>query len=474
MCWFGFLFMVGSERDSAVMLPLRLQKDLLTRNWTNSGNGPPKPGFTVIRRQPAPANVCATHAIAGVGIPMETVQRTRPLPRDELTIVGARALLPNGALEEASVRLEGGRIVECTGDAGKLGTLWMDGRDLLLLPGIVDLHGDAFEHSLMPRSGVRFPVRLALEEVDRQLLGNGITTAFHGITWSWEPGLRGRDTVIEVIDALEAIAPRLGCDTRVHLRHELHNLDAEDEILQWLADSRIGLLALNDHLEMIQGRLDRAEKVSQYAERSGLTAGAYRDLVERVGARTPQVADSVSRLCRAASAGGLPMASHEDETPEMRRHYRALGAGICEFPCNAETAREAMAAGESVVLGSPNVLRGRSHDGRLSAGEAIAGGLCSVLASDYYYPALLGAPFFLSDRGLCDFATAWRLVSEGPARAAGLADRGILAPGQRADLLLVDARDALMPRVVATIVAGRVVQTQGTGMLERLGTAART
>lgn len=399
---------------------------------------------------------------------MTTAQPIAPPPRDEFAVTGARALLPDGTLEEAVVHIGGGRIAECTAGVDR-SVPQVDGRGLLLLPGIVDLHGDAFEHTLMPRSGVRFPVGLALAEVDRQLLANGITTAFHGITWSWEPGLRGRDTVVEVIDAVEAMAPRLGCDTRVHLRHELHNLDAEEEILQWLAEGRIGLLALNDHLEMIQGRLARAEKVSQYAERSGLDAGAYRKLVERVAARTPQVAGSVARLCRAAVAARLPVASHDDETPGMRLHYRTLGAAICEFPCNAETAREAVAAGESVVLGSPNVLRGRSHDGRLSARDAIASGLCTALASDYYYPALPSAPFYLSELGLCDFATAWRLVSAGPARAAGLTDRGSLAPGQRADLLLVDARDVLAPRVTATFVAGRMVQAQGADMPGRLG-----
>ena len=30
----------------------------------------------------------------------------------------------------------------------------------------------------------------ALAAVDRQLVANGITTAFHGLTVSWEPGLR--------------------------------------------------------------------------------------------------------------------------------------------------------------------------------------------------------------------------------------------------------------------------------------------
>ncbi len=62
---------------------------------------------------------------------------------------------------------------------------------LLVLPGIIDIHGDAFERQMMPRPGVDFPIDVALFESDRQAIANGITTVFHGVTWSWEPGPPG-------------------------------------------------------------------------------------------------------------------------------------------------------------------------------------------------------------------------------------------------------------------------------------------
>ncbi len=65
-----------------------------------------------------------------------------------------------------------------------------DATGLLVLPGIVDIHGDAFERQLQPRPGVDFPADIALADTESQLLANGITTAFHGVTLSWEPGLR--------------------------------------------------------------------------------------------------------------------------------------------------------------------------------------------------------------------------------------------------------------------------------------------
>ena len=87
----------------------------------------------------------------------------------------------------------------------------------------------------------------------------------------------------------------------------------------------------------------------------------------------------------------------------------------------------------------------------------IAKGLCSVLASDYYYPAPLLAPFRLAADGVLPLAEAWDLVSSAPARAAGLSDRGTLIDGQRADILLVDDQSPLRPRVVGVIARGRLV-----------------
>lgn len=377
--------------------------------------------------------------------------------RRPLELRGVRALLPERGLVTTGLTITDG-VIAGADAPGVAACDVIEGAGLLALPGIVDLHGDAFEHLLMPRSGVAFPVAVALAEVDRQLLANGITTAYHGITYSWEPGLRGRETVVQVLDGLERYGDRLGCDTHVHLRHELHNVAAEQEIRGWIRAGRIGLLALNDHLAMIQGRLDRAEKLSEYAERSGLDADAYRALVERVAAAAPgEVAGTTERLCGDAVAAGIPIASHDDETPALRRHYRALGSTVCEFPCNPGTAREAVAHDETVVLGAPNVLRGGSHDARLHATDAIRAGLCNVLASDYYYPAAVHAAFQLARDDVLDLAAAWDLVSAGPARAAGFADRGTLAPGQRADIVLVEPDSPLGPRVVATLVGGALV-----------------
>ena len=140
-----------------------------------------------------------------------------------------------------------------------------------------------------------------------------------------------------------------------------------------------------------------------------------------------------------------------------RRRFRDLGARIAEFPLSRETAGEARAAGEDVVLGTPNVLRGKSHINAMRATEAVAEGLCTILASDYYYPAPLQAAFRLAEEGRHGIAQAWDLVAANPARAARLGDRGTLAPGKRADVILVSPGSGVHPpQVVATITGGRL------------------
>src|SRR5882672_12570371 len=131
----------------------------------------------------------------------------------DIRIEGGRVLVGD-RFEETTVCAGDGVIDAVGGERSAAGTI--DARGLMVLPGIVDLHGDAFERQLMPRPGVHFPPVPALVETDRQLLANGITTAYHGLTLSWEPGLRGAEAARDFLAALAAVRPHLGCDTRLH------------------------------------------------------------------------------------------------------------------------------------------------------------------------------------------------------------------------------------------------------------------
>ena len=372
----------------------------------------------------------------------------------DIFVEGGRALLGE-EFADASLRTSG-RDVDAIGTDQARGALAIDARRLLVLPGIVDLHGDAFERQMMPRPGVDFPVDVALVDSDRQAIANGITTVFHATTWSWEPGLRSGDNARRLLEAIESLRPQLAADTRFHLRHETYNLDAEAEIVQWLSERRIDLFAFNDHMDATVADAAKPRKRNRMVERTGLSDQAFDALVQRVLARAHDVPASVARLAEAARAADVKMLSHDDNSPEMRRAFRAQGVAIAEFPVNEATAREAVAAGDFIVFGAPNVVRGGSHTGWTKASDMIAKGLCSVLASDYYYPAQLLAAFRLAVDGVLPLAQAWQLISSAPAQAAGLADRGNLAPGHRADIILVDDEIPLRPRIVAVIAGGRL------------------
>jgi alpha-D-ribose 1-methylphosphonate 5-triphosphate diphosphatase len=364
-------------------------------------------------------------------------------------IRGGRVMLPDGDLADTDLRFDGDVIADIGNATGRC----LDAAGLLVVPGIVDIHGDAFERQLMPRPKVSFPVDIALMDTDRQLLANGITTAFHGITCSWEGGLRGTKQATSLIDSISGDELPLGADHRVHLRFETHHLDAVEQVLEWIDTGLVDFLAFNDHLSHIQEKTGNGGLV-KYAERSGISEAEFRTLLAQTATRSDEVPAAIVRIATHARAASLALASHDDDTEAQRHWFHAQGCHVSEFPRTEAALQSARALGNHVILGAPNVMRGGSHCKAIGAADTVARGLCDVLASDYYYPALAGAPFRLARDGVADLADAWKLVSRNPARAAGLTDRGDIAPGQRADLVLIDDSDPRMPTVQAVVVAG--------------------
>ena len=373
----------------------------------------------------------------------------------DILIEGGKALVGN-ALEDAVIRIADGDIADVSSRSGTA-SVHLNSRDLIALPGIVDMHGDAFERQMMPRPGVDFPIDVALVDSDRQAIANGITTVFHATTWSWEPGLRGTENAHRLLNAIEDMRPQLSADTRFHLRQETFNLDAEPTIAEWLAAGRVDLLAFNDHMHMTAASMNNPKKRARMVERSGLSESEFDALAEHVMAGADKVPASIARLAAIGRDNDVPLLSHDDESPEQRAHFRSLGIEVAEFPINEATARAAIEGGDFTVFGAPNVVRGGSHTGWTSAAEMVSKGLCSILASDYYYPAPLLAAFRLAADNVLPLPQAWELVSGAPAVATGLHDRGHIAPGKRADIILVDARTPLRPQVVAVIAGGRMV-----------------
>ncbi|MEM7377360.1 MAG: alpha-D-ribose 1-methylphosphonate 5-triphosphate diphosphatase [Pseudomonadota bacterium] len=372
--------------------------------------------------------------------------------RDKAWVLHAGAVLDGGRFREKALCFDCGRVAETP----HTDALSFDADGLVIVPGMVDVHGDAFERNIAPRPGVHFDLDAALIETDRQLVSNGITTAYLAVTVSWEPGLRSLATAVELMSALERVRSRLVADVRVQFRWEITATSAVEPVCDWLSMEPTPTLAFNDHFTNLLGKPREVTMLPQYAARSGLSPEAYRAHLDDVISQGDAIDRAVARIAGVARHCGVPMFAHDEASIDMRRQYRALGVGVCEFPLTVDTAREARAHGEAVVLGAPNVVRGGSHTGAVHAGDAIADGLCTVLSTDYYYPALFGAAATLASTDLTRLAEAWSLVSRNAAAAVNLVDRGTLALGQRADAIALNWT-ADGPSINAVFVRGRPV-----------------
>lgn len=327
-----------------------------------------------------------------------------------------------------------------------------------LLPGIIDAHGDAFEREISPRSGSSFPLDLAIASNDQALVGAGITTFYFSITDGFEPGMRSRQTVRNLINQIEEQRARLKCDTRIHIRHEQVNTADHAELVDWLGGGRIDLLSLNNHLP----EPGDARKVQRFktsiSRRLKMSDQELDQFIAQLQAKRAEGEEQITRLAALARAQGIPLASHDDATQEDVERALTLGVSIAEFPMSLEVAQRLRGNGVAVLVGAPNLVRGGSHVGALSASDAISASCVNLLCSDYHYASLFRAPFVAAEQGLCSFAQAWSLVSTEPAKALGIADKtGAIAQGMDADLLLLDSLDGSPLSLRGVWVKGRQV-----------------
>ena len=371
-----------------------------------------------------------------------------------LAYVGGDILLPDGVLDDTAILIDDGVIV-AIGEPVPPRTREVRLDRQLILPGIVDLHGDAVERALCPRPGVHLPLAMALRENDAALIANGITTSYCSITDSFEPGLRGRGVVRAFVEALTG-PERIGlaCQTLVHLRHEVCLTEGHDELVEWLATGRIHLLSTADHLSEADDHVKLGRFLSGIRRRISTSDAEIDRIIAAALAARPLGREQCAELASIAVGLGIPLASHDDESMASVDAGVARGVRICEFPASLPVARYARARGQAVLLGAPNYVRGGSHVGWMGVAEALAGDALDCLCSDYHYPSVFHAPFRMAAIGARSLAAAWALVSDAPARAAGLDGRkGRIAPGYDADLLVVDA-SAEVPRLAAVVAGG--------------------
>lgn len=368
-----------------------------------------------------------------------------------LRLVGAQ-ILRDGEMQRRSLAIAGGRITK-----GPLPEVDMAG--FYLMPGIIDLHGDAFERHIAPRPSAPFDLVQGLASADREAAANGVTTAFFAQSWSWEGGHRGPDHAERVMAALDAWRPRALTDIRLQIRAETHLVEAGTRLIAAVERHRIGYVVFNNHLsQAVEIAARSPQDFAMWAQKLGRSAEEHLAAVEAAAARGREVPRHLCNLAEAFDRLGVLYGSHDDPDGETRERFSMIGARIAEFPTARKAAAAAKAMNDPVLMGAPNVVRGGSQAGNIAATDLIASGLCDALVSDYYYPALVQAVWTLVDRGLASLPRAWAMISARPAEILRMPDRGVLDFGRRADVTVVNAATR---QVEATICGGRLTYLAG-------------
>jgi alpha-D-ribose 1-methylphosphonate 5-triphosphate diphosphatase len=320
------------------------------------------------------------------------------------------------------------------------------------------------ERDIEPRPNAYFPTEMALYELDKRLAGTGITTAYAAVGFAWHQNdLRGQEKATEIIQVIAAQRSHLLVDFRVHARFEINNPDTAP-ILERLLDNRmVDLVSLMDHTPG-QGQYSNLERYIDFMvkwldiPREYLENSARERMIQRMQTMVQQEREwgSAAEVCRLARQHNIPIASHDDDTVEKIDRMQSMGVTISEFPVTMDAARYARQYGMHTIMGAPNAYRGESNTGNLSALSAIKAEVVDILATDYYPAAPLQAAFKIASDGVLPLHESIKLVSENPAAAVGLNDRGRIAVGLKADVVLVEESGA-HPRIRAALRDGHPI-----------------
>ncbi len=385
---------------------------------------------------------------------------------DTLYLTGARLVLPDQIIDDGGLVVQDGHIASICplqkpsgqpagGLLGRMAELSLTG--CWLMPGLIDLHTDAVESEVRPRPTGPLPADFAASQIDRRMALAGITTAYHALSFAGEElGLRGNEAAQEVVRALAAYRPFGLIDNRLHCRFEVTEEEALPMIMQLIDEGACHLVSLMDHTPG-QGQFRDLETYRRYMLKRGQQSAEQIDrIVAEKLTRSAGTWERMQTLAEHVRAHNLPLASHDDDSPERIDAGKRLGVTISEFPMSLEVAKAADTAGMHTLVGSPNIFRGGSQLKQNVRGiDLLAAGHVRGLCSDYVPSTLVPAVFRICQELNWTLSQAINLVTAHPAQAVGLSDRGRLAVGLRADLLAV-RQVGQFPQVVGTWSAGRM------------------
>lgn len=378
-----------------------------------------------------------------------------------MKIYHAKIVTPEKVIENGTIEILGERIVSITEGYPELIDFDdIDAEGKWVLPGLVDSHSDAIELELEPRPNSTFPIEISFYELEKKLVGEGITTIYHSLSLMEENAkkwIRQNNTVLQVIDDIKRLSSgRQLIRHKTHLRYEITNTVAVENVKKMMKDGKIDQLSFMDHTPG-QGQFRDLEVHKRLLMEHRHFSEEEAKLVIEESKLMPKLdGEILAELSKLAAEYKIPLASHDDDTLEKIELVKSWNAVISEFPIELEVAVKAKEEGLYVVMGAPNALLGKSHSNNVSALEAVMHGAVDILCSDYYPSSLLHAAFKLYKEGMPIYQ-AFNMVSLNPAKALGIENRvGSIEEGKLADLILV-SEEEMSPVLQTVIVNGQVV-----------------
>ncbi|MCK6451455.1 MAG: alpha-D-ribose 1-methylphosphonate 5-triphosphate diphosphatase [Alphaproteobacteria bacterium] len=374
------------------------------------------------------------------------------------TILTNARIVTADAVVSGTLVVADGRIVAVdSGRSGAPGARDMEGD--YLLPGLVELHTDNLERHTTPRPAVHWPRMAAVLAHDGQMAAAGITTVLDAVRLGCtiDDG-ESLESLAATIEAIEQARNRgLGrAEHFIHLRCEIGCADTLEQFEALVDAPLVRLVSVMDHTPGQRQFVDPERLRVYYTRKYGMSDERFdRFTAERREAQARYARRHRAGIVEHAQQRGIALASHDDATPEHVAEAIAEGMSIAEFPTSLEAAELAHRYGLAVLVGGPNVVLGGSHSGNIAATDLVNAGLADIVSSDYVPSSLMQAAFAIA-RGEADLPRAVAMVSSRPARAVGMADRGALTPGSRADVARVRAVDGL-PQVREVLRGGERV-----------------
>lgn len=358
---------------------------------------------------------------------------------EEIVLTNARLVLENEVIN-GTIVLKNGIIHDITKGNSQQGED-IDGETII--PGLVELHTDHVEAHYTPRPKVTWNPYAAIAAHDVQIAGSGITTVLDALRVGADEGASVSGEQMRVLaDAIRLSGERdvLRADHFLHIRCEVSAPDCLNSFERFVEDDRVRLVSLMDHAPGQRQFSNLDAYRIYYMGKHGMTDDEFSRFCTRRLEESNQYSQGnrqeVARLCKERD---LVLASHDDATFDHVDEALRDGISVAEFPTTTEAAKASHENGLDVLMGAPNLIRGGSHSGNVSAGDLANSGHLDILSSDYIPFSLITAAFKLGDiANTISLPEAVKKVTANPARAVGLDDRGVLDVGKRADIVHVN------------------------------------